>query len=45
METKEQIEEEIKIIKRDQELLIQQNRKEEADYWNDIIHYLKWVIE
>jgi len=45
MKSQEQIEQEIEVIKKNQEQLIKQNRKEEADYWNDIIYYLKWVIE
>lgn len=45
MRTEEQIEEEIKSIKINQEQLKKQNRNEEADYWNDIIYYLKWVIK
>jgi hypothetical protein len=45
MKTQEQIEKEIEVIKRNQEELRRQNRKQEADYWNDIIYHLKWVIE
>ncbi len=45
MKTQEQIEEEIEIMKNNQKELRLQGRDEEANYWNDIIYHLQWVIE
>ena len=42
--TAEEIREEIKQIRENQEGLRLQGRHEEVKYWNDIIFHLKWVL-
>ena len=44
MKTREQIEEEIREIRRNQEGLRQQGRHEEADHWDDVVWHLNWVL-
>lgn len=45
MKTGQQIEDEIKSIKKIQEELRVQGRSDEANYWNDIIYYLDWCLK